>query len=121
MISMTHIHKETSNMRIRLAKRFRIANRLAMCIIMVLLPLAHHLNSLHLVSIMTGLILWVLLLELWGVSCPDDSFFGETGNGCKYTAKCKLSKKELEEAAKSGNPIDVQELGRKANMEYDVN
>lgn len=67
---------------------------------------------------MTGLIVWALLLELWGVSCPDDGFFGETK--CRYTAKCKISKKELEEASKSGNPIDVQELGRKTNMEYDV-
>ena len=68
---------------------------------------------------MTGLIVWVLLLELWGVSCPDDSFFSEPS--CKYTARCKVSKRELEAAAKSGNPIDVQKLQDKSNIEYDVN
>lgn len=117
---MTHVHKEASNSRIRLAKRYRMANRLAVCIIMICLPLAHRLNSLYLISVVTGLLVWVLLLELWGVSCPDDSFFGEKSS-CKYTARCKLSKKELEEAAKSGSPIDVQELGRRRDMEYDVN
>jgi hypothetical protein len=115
---MTHIHKEASNTRIRLSKRYRIGNRIAVCVIMICLPLAHHLNSLHLVSIMTGLIVWVLLLELWGVSCPDDSFFSEPA--CKYTARCKISKKELAAAAKAGNPIDVQNLA-KQDVEYDVN
>lgn len=116
---MTHVHKESNDGRIRLAKRYRMANRLAICIIMICLPLAHSLNSLHLVSVVTGLLVWVLLLELWGASCPDDSFFGEAS--CKYTARCKVSKKELETAAKSGNPIDVQKLGRKGNVEYEVN
>lgn len=116
---MTHIHKESSMVRMRLTKRYRIANRLAVCLIMILLPLAHSLNSLHLMSIMTGLILWVLLLELWGVSCPDDSFFGD--QPCRYEARCKVSKKDLEAAAKSGNPIDMERLRDRNNIEYDVN
>lgn len=119
VISITHIHKEAKNTRIRLGKRYRMGNRLAVCIIMICLPTAHGLNSLYLVSIMTGLILWVLLLELWGVSCPDDSFFGEAA--CGYTARCKISKGELEAAAKSGNPINVEKLGAKEEVVYDIN
>jgi hypothetical protein len=62
-----------------------------------------------LISIVTGLVLWVLLLELWGMSCPDDSFFGEK-RACKYTARCKISKEDLESAAKGGHVINVQSL-----------
>ena len=116
---MTHIHKESTGVRMRLTKRYRIVNRLAVCLVMILLPLAHNLNSLHLVSIMTGLIVWVLLLELWGVSCPDDSFFGDEPS--KYVARCKLSKRDMETATKSGNPLDVEKLGNRNNVEYELN
>lgn len=53
--------------------------------------------------------MWVLLLELWGMSCPDESFFGEK-KACKYTARCKISKKDLESAVKEGHVIQVQQL-----------
>jgi hypothetical protein len=65
---------------------------------------------------MTGLILWALLLELWGVSCPDDSFFGEPA--CNYTARCKISKKDME-AARAGQPIDLQNLQEKDTAIYE--
>jgi hypothetical protein len=87
-------------------------NRFGVCIIFFCLPLAHSLNSLQLISVTTGLVIWVLLLELWGVSCPDDSFFGEK-KACTYTARCKVSKKDLESAVKNGHVINVSELSEK--------
>ena len=109
VISLCHIHKESSGDRIRIKKRTRLANRFAVCIILFCLPVVHWLNSLQLVSITTGLVVWVLLLELWGMSCPDESFFGEK-KACKYTARCKISKKDLESAVKGGHVINVEEL-----------
>jgi hypothetical protein len=66
-------------------------------------------NSLQLVSTTTGLVIWVLVLELWGASCPDESFFGEK-RACKYTARCKISKRDLESAVKGGHVINVKDL-----------
>jgi hypothetical protein len=73
------------------------------------LPTAHHLNSLQLISIVTGLIIWVLFVELFGCSSPEESFFGEKKQ-CKYTARCKISKKDLESAVRGGHVINVSEL-----------
>ncbi|KAB8303193.1 hypothetical protein EYC80_004640 [Monilinia laxa] len=87
IISGTHIHKKDSR-GIRLAKRWRMLNRLLICIIIICLPLAPSLTSLHLIAIVTALLLWVLTLELWGMSCPDESFFGDATK-CAYTAKCR--------------------------------
>ncbi|KAE8449698.1 hypothetical protein EG329_007473 [Mollisiaceae sp. DMI_Dod_QoI] len=103
IISICHIHKDAEGVRIK--KRHRMANRFAVCIIFFCLPTAQWLNSLQLVSITTGLVIWVLLLELWGMSCPDESFFGEK-KPCRYTAKCKISKKDLESAVKGGHVVN---------------
>lgn len=114
---MCHIHKDAEG--VRIAKRYRMANRCGVCIIFFCLPTAHSLNSLQLISITTGLIVWVLLLELWGISCPEDSFFGEK-RACQYTAKLKVSKKDLETAAKEGKTINIQNLsdrGEKGHYE----
>ena len=43
------------------------------------------------------------------MSCPDESFFGEK-KACKYTARCKISKKDLESAVRGGHVIEVQQL-----------
>ncbi|KAL3427561.1 hypothetical protein PVAG01_01070 [Phlyctema vagabunda] len=115
IISLCHIHKETGGARLR--KHYRLANRFAVCIILLCLPTAPWLNSLQLVSIVTGLIVWVLLLELWGASCPKESIFGGQRT-CKYTAKCKMSRKDLETAAKSGTTIRVQDLKEKGEKGY---
>jgi hypothetical protein len=117
IISLSHVHKDSAK-GIRILKRYRLANRFAVCIILLLLPLAKHLNSLQLVSIVTGLLLWVLLLELWGVSCPEDKWFGKKGK-CNYTAKCRISKRDLESAAKGAGGIKVEDLkdrGEKGGM-----
>lgn len=108
-ISVCHIHKDTKGFRIRIRKRYRVANRLVVCIIMCCLPTVHSLDSLQLVSVMTGLVVWVLLLELWGMSCPDESLFGEKTT-CRYTARCKISKKDLEAAMKGGAVVNVRSL-----------
>ncbi|KAK5997012.1 hypothetical protein PT974_02361 [Cladobotryum mycophilum] len=90
-ISFSHEHRKPPTL--RLNKHIRLANRVAVCIIMFFLPMAHSLRSLDLISITLGLTVWVLTIELWGKSCTDDPFFGE--ECCvKYTAKC--SKKDLE-------------------------
>lgn len=118
IISVCHIHKDAEGIRIR--KRYRMVNRFGVCIILFCLPTAHGLNSLDLISIVTGLVIWVLLLELWGMSCPDDSFFGEK-RACKYTARCRVSKKDLESAVKGGHVINVQTLsdsGEKGHYEF---
>ncbi|KAH7370721.1 bacterial low temperature requirement A protein-domain-containing protein [Rhexocercosporidium sp. MPI-PUGE-AT-0058] len=107
LISLSHIHKDTPGTRI--PKRLRLLNRFLICIILMLLPLSHSLNSLHLIATTTALTIWVLMLELWGMSCWDESFFGEK-RACKYTARCKISKKDLESAVKGGNVIKVEEL-----------
>lgn len=111
IISLTHVHKDPAA-GVRLPKKFRMLNRFVVCVILTALGSAEHLNSLHLISITTSLVVWVLLLELWGSSCPKDSLFGQgSEKQCKYTAKCKISKKDLESASKVGNVIKVEELG----------
>ncbi|KAM3560029.1 hypothetical protein MY1884_003141 [Beauveria asiatica] len=81
LLSMTAIavsHRHHSVGAPRLAKRYRLANRVAVAVVIFFLPLAPGLKSLYLVSITLGLISWVLILELWGVSLKGHSFVGET-------------------------------------------
>jgi hypothetical protein len=108
IISICHVHKDRPRGD-RIHKRYRMANRLGVCIVLMCLPLSHRLNSLQLVSTTTGLVIWVLVLELWGASCPDETFFGEK-KACKYTARCKISKRDLESAVKDGHVINVKDL-----------
>ena len=107
VIAACHDHKNTGGIRIR--KSFRLFNRFAVCVVLFCLPTAHNLNSLQLISVTTSLVIWVLVLELWGVSCPDESFFGEK-RACKYTARCRISKKDLESAVKGGHVINLSDL-----------
>jgi len=110
IISICHVHKDSGGIRLR--KRYRMLNRICVSIVLICLPTAHRLDSLQLIAIVTGLIVWVLLLELWGMSCPEESFFGEK-TACKYTARCKVSKKDLESAVKGGHVINVRDLSDK--------
>lgn len=43
------------------------------------------------------------------MSCPDESFFGEK-RACRYTARCKVSRRDLESAVKGGDVVDVKAL-----------
>jgi len=117
IISICHVHKDAIG--VRISKKYRMANRFGVCVIFFCLPLAKGLDSLHLVSCTTGLVVWVLLLELWGCSSWEESFFGEK-RACRYTARCKISKKDLESAVKGGTVINVQSLqdrGEKGHYE----
>ena len=78
---------------------------------MCVLPTAHHLNSLHLISITTAMVVYVLLIELWGTTAAGDSLFAAGGakQKCSYVAKCKIPSKDLEAAAKGGHVIKVAE------------
>ncbi|KAK3353799.1 hypothetical protein B0T25DRAFT_221162 [Lasiosphaeria hispida] len=112
LISLSHEHKIPAG-RCRLAKPARLANRLAVCIIIFCLPAAgDSLNSLNLVAITTALSAWVLLLELWGKSCRTEDFFWGSGDSdkCQYTARC--GQRRLNQATKSDGEIDIVELGR---------
>lgn len=87
-ISFSHEHKKQPTL--RLNKSIRLANRIAVCIIMFFLPLATSLRSLDLISITLSLTVWVLIVELWGKSCTDDPFIGEKDGCCiTYCARCK--------------------------------
>ena len=111
IVSLTHVHKD-GPAGVRIQKRYRLINRFAVCIILFCLPTAHDLNSLQLISVTTALVIWVLLLELWGMSCPKESFFGEKKK-CKYTAKCGISRRDLEGAVKNGRVIEVERYSGK--------
>ncbi|KAH0541881.1 hypothetical protein FGG08_003686 [Glutinoglossum americanum] len=114
LISASHSHKEVVGQRWK--KKHRLAMRFAVAIILLCLPLAEHLNSLNLISTTTGLIVLVLLIELWGTSCIQDSFF-HGRNQCKYTADCKMRKTDLEDAVKRGEAINIEELAEKGAMQ----
>lgn len=75
VISMTHEHRQHADVRCR--KRYRLASRFAVCLVLFLLPLAHSLRSLDLISLTLSLSTWVLIFELWGKSCKGQSFIGD--------------------------------------------
>ncbi|KAK7415531.1 hypothetical protein QQZ08_012309 [Neonectria magnoliae] len=113
VISWCHQHRVPATL--RWSKTARLANRLAVCVIMFFLPMAKSLNSLQLISVTLGLSVWVLLVELFGKSCRNDPFIGEK-KGCTVRYSCKCSKKDLEKAgALPEKPelrrAEVQELG----------
>ncbi|KAH8820490.1 bacterial low temperature requirement A protein-domain-containing protein [Xylogone sp. PMI_703] len=118
IISMCHVHKDRGGYRLK--KRFRLANRLAVSAILCCLPTAHRLNSLELIGVVTCLLVWVLVLELWGISCVEDSFFGED-KACQYTAHFKVSRRDVETAIKEGRTINAEDVpshGEKAMGVY---
>jgi hypothetical protein len=116
-ISFSHEHKIPADLRV--PKMYRLANRVAVCIILFFLPLAHDLSSLHLISITVGLVTWVLLVEILGKSCREDPFWGhKKGCSVRYSAKC--SKKQLENCTKADGEIDVVELGRGEKTAVDL-
>ena len=110
LISVSHVHKEIVGQRWK--KRYRLVVRFAIAIVLLCLPMAENLNSLTLISTTTGLVVLVLLVELWGTSCVQDSFFQEREQ-CKYIANCKMRKRDLEDAVKRGDTINIEELAEK--------
>ncbi|KFA77142.1 hypothetical protein S40288_05295 [Stachybotrys chartarum IBT 40288] len=91
VISWCHEHRKPPTL--RWSKTVRLANRMVICFIMFFLPLAQDLRSTNLIALTLCLVLWVLLVELWGKSSTDDPFIGDKeGTGVQYTAKQCLSK-----------------------------
>lgn len=104
LISLSHAHRSPTGM--RLAKKYRLANRLAVCLIMFLLPLAQDLRSLELISITLGLVVWVLVVELWGKSCKGDSWFAAGGPG--LSSRRKQNKAALEDNPNVGHETPMK-------------
>lgn len=126
LISFCHIHKKLRSP--RLTKRMRLVFRMLISLILILMPLSHHLNSLHLISITTCLFVLVLVIDLFGNSSQGDKFW--TGgwtrspdSRCKYTAKVRMSPKRREELKKkvlNGEGMAVEDalrLEKSASMD----
>lgn len=107
IISLTHIHKVFDGQRI--GKNKRITNRIIVSIILLCLPLANELSSLQVVSITTGLVVYVLMVDFYGSTSIHDDFWKCTSQ-CKYRAECPLKKKLLVDALKSGTKIKLEEV-----------
>ncbi|OAA67835.1 Low temperature requirement A [Niveomyces insectorum RCEF 264] len=110
LIAACHRHKLPPTA--RLSKPVRLANRLAVAAVLCALPAAQErLTSLQLVAVATGLLVWVVVVEVVGLSCRGDTFvqFRRAAGGssagadgsCQYTARC--SRKRLERALQNNN------------------
>ncbi|MCJ1438309.1 hypothetical protein MMC27_007697 [Xylographa pallens] len=108
-ISASHQHKEMGSQRVR--KRHRLAIRFGVAIILVCLPLAAGLNSLGLLATTTGLIVFVLVVDLWGCTCEHEAFW-RGDRKCRYSAECMLKRTDIE-AMKMGDVVDVEDLARR--------
>jgi hypothetical protein len=120
IIALSHVHKKIPNQRLR--KNTRILIRFAVSIVIICLPLAE-LNSLQLVGTTTGLVLCVLVVELYGATCRGQSLWWDQGckrGKCEYDAKCSVTKRELEASVKNGTVIDVEEIARREGGENAV-
>lgn len=95
----------------------RLVFRTLISLVLILLPLTHHLNSLHLISITTCLFVLVLVVDLFGNSSQGDNFW--TGgwcrtpdSRCKYTANVRMSRKrkhELQRKILDGEEMAVED------------
>lgn len=116
LISFCHVHKKLPYAHI--AKRVRLVIRCCIAIIIICLPLAHSLNSLHLISITTSLVVLVLALDIFGNSCQGDKFWSggfceAQKKNCRYSAECKVDRrkrKEVEKAMKRGEEVRLEDL-----------
>ena len=107
IISMSHIHKEFDGQRIR--KRYRIPNRIAVGIILICLSVVTSLDSLQLISVTTGLVVYVLMIDVYGSTSIHDEFW-KCSSQCKYRAVCPLRKKDVVDALKTGTTINLAEV-----------
>ncbi|MCJ1321518.1 hypothetical protein MMC15_006863 [Xylographa vitiligo] len=108
-ISASHSHKTIGSQRV--LKRHRLAIRFAVALILVCLPLAAGLTSLGLLATTTGLVVFVLVVDLWGCTCEHEAFW-RADRTCRYSAECMLRRKDIE-AMKMGGVVDVEDLARR--------
>lgn len=114
-ISASHDHKALPGL--RFSKRNRLVLRCICAMVILVLPTAgDRLNSLDLLSVVTGLLILTLLAELWGCSCKEAGSFWADNQCCKYAAECKLSKKDIE-ALRNGEVSGVEEIVKKRRDE----
>lgn len=107
LISASHVHKVFEGQRIK--KKTRLLNRIVVAIVLICLPLAESINSLQLVSVTTGLVVYVLMVDVYGSTSIYDDFWKCTSHG-KYRADCPFKKKILVEALKKGTTIKLEEI-----------
>ena len=105
VISLSHVHKEVETLRLK--KRYRIAWRFCIAIVLVCIPLADNLNSLELVGTVTALIVIALATELWAASCCEESCTGRS-KPAKYTGMCGRTK--VQALVQDGREVDVGAL-----------
>ncbi len=91
--------------------------RTVVSIIVICLPKARSLNSLELIGTVTGLLALDLIIELYGLTKVGESFFGRRRKKCTYWADCPMKKKDLEEAAKTGEVVNIEVLANKQDGE----
>jgi hypothetical protein len=108
-IALAHDHKIIDNL--RFPKRHRLALRISVAVILLCLPLASALTSLQMIATSTGLVVLVLVVDLYGSTCTSDSFWKDETR-CRYSAECQLGKKDLEEV-KTGGLSGVLEISRR--------
>ncbi|KAG8884560.1 hypothetical protein FRB97_003856 [Tulasnella sp. 331] len=82
-ISVCHVHAPIDGQRLR--KRTRLSFRVVIAIVLLCLPLAKSLNSLHLIGTTTALMILALTVDVWGQSAWEDTFWD--GQECRYRAK----------------------------------
>ena len=103
---MTHVHKEFDGQRI--GKRYRIPLRILVAIVLMCLGFAKSLSSLQLISTSTGLVVFVLMVDLYGSTSVHDTFWRCTGH-CKYSAECALKRNMIINALKDGKTVKISE------------
>lgn len=104
LISLSHVHKDYKT--VRLSKRFRIAMRFIVSIILICLPTAENLNSLDLIGLVTGLLVFQLLVELVGSSTSGSTLWKKENPEC---CTGYLGKKNLKEYVHGGKELDLGE------------
>ncbi|KAK5110908.1 hypothetical protein LTR62_005446 [Meristemomyces frigidus] len=105
VISMSHVHKEVEGLRLK--KRYRLAWRFCIALVLICLPFADSLNSLELIGTVTALVVFALGTELWAASCSGESLCSRT-KPCRYTGL--TGKRKLHAIVEGGKEVDVGSL-----------
>ena len=111
---------------LRCPKSYLLTLRFTVALAITLLPLSgDRLNSLELVATTTSLIVLVVIAELIGNTQRGEAFWGfQSGcrkRRCTYSAKCGVTKKDIETSLKSGAVINVEELARRDGQDAMAN
>ena len=106
-ISLSHVHKDIQGQ--RLSKIQRLPLRVAIAITILCLPLAESLTSLTLVATTTGLVVIILIYELYGSTNYEEGFW-KCKRQYKYSADCRMRKKILIDKLKNGETVKLEEV-----------